>query len=127
MNRVVLMGGLVNKPEIRMSSTGTPVARFRLAVNRYNRDGKDTADFISITAFGKKAQFCENYLDKGRQICLEGSIKTGSYENNEGTRIFTTEVWAEQIEFADSPRVQRQEEPDEPMDDFEAIDDDTPF
>lgn len=105
MNKTILMGRLTRDPEIRTAAggSGTTIARFTLAVNRrFRRDSEESADFISCVAFGKTAEFIEKYITKGRQICVCGRIQTGSYTNQEGRTIYTTEVVVEEADFADS-------------------------
>jgi single-strand DNA-binding protein len=77
------------------------VARFTLAVDRISK-GKKDADFINITAFGNQAENANQYLHKGSKCGVTGSIKTGSYEKQDGTRVNTFEIWAERVEFLDS-------------------------
>jgi single-strand DNA-binding protein len=108
MNRVVLMGRLTRDPEVRYSNNSEQplaIARFSLAVDRrFNRNNSDgqTADFINCVSFGKTAEFAEKYLHKGTKVCLDGRIQTGSYTNKEGQKVYTTEVVAENVEFAES-------------------------
>lgn len=105
MNRVILMGRLVRDPEIRYTSGAKPmaVARYTLAVDRkFKRDGEQAADFISCVAFGKQAQFAENYLHQGMKMVVVGRIQTGSYTNRDGQRVYTTDVVVEEHEFAES-------------------------
>ena len=106
MNRVILMGRLTRDPEIRYSQNDTSmaIARFSIAVDRrrqQNQDGQ-TADFINIVAFGRLAEFSEKYLHKGTKVALEGRIQTGSYTNKEGVKVYTTDIIADNIEFAES-------------------------
>ena len=102
MNNVILTGRLTKDPEIRYSQSGTAVARYTLAVDRY-RD--ECADFITCKAFGKVAEFAEKHLAKGKKICIAGHIETGSYTKKNGERVYTTEVVVEQHEFLE-PRKQ---------------------
>ncbi len=103
MNSVQLVGRLVRDVDIRYTDGGTSVSRFTVAVNR--RFGKtDEADFISCVAFGKTAEFVEKYFGKGQRIGLTGRIQTGSYTKNEGTKIYTTDVIAELVEFVESKK-----------------------
>ena len=105
MNKVILMGRLTKDPEIRYgrSDNSLAIAKFTLAVDRrFKRDGEPDADFIYCTAFGKLAEFAERYLNQGIKIVVEGRIQTGSYTNNEGQRVYTTDVILEEIEFAES-------------------------
>lgn len=103
MNKVVLMGRLTKNPEIRYAGkeNDMAVARYTLAVNRrYKRDGEQEADFISCVAFGKNAEFAQKYLRKGMRIAISGRISTGSYQNKDGKKIYTTDVIVEEHEFA---------------------------
>lgn len=106
MNKAILMGRLTREPEVRYSQGQEPmaIAHFTLAVDRRGRrqEGQQNADFISCVAFGKLGEFAEKYLTKGTRIVLEGHITTGSYTNREGQKVYTTEVTAENIEFAES-------------------------
>jgi len=106
MNKAILMGRLTREPEVRYSQGQEPmaIAHFTLAVDRRGRrqEGQQNADFISCVAFGKLGEFAEKYLTKGTRIVLEGRITTGSYTNREGQKVYTTEVTAESIEFAES-------------------------
>ena len=109
MNKVILMGRLTRDPEIRYSQgeQSTAVARYTLAVDRrFNRnnggDNQQTADFIGCVAFGRSAEFAEKYLRKGIKIAVTGRIQTGSYTNQSGQRVYTTDVVVEDQEFAES-------------------------
>lgn len=106
MNKVILMGRLTRDPEVRYTQGENPlaIARFTLAVDRrrqQNADGQ-TADFIGIVAFGRTGEFVEKYLHKGTKVTLSGRIQTGSYTNKEGNKVYTTDVVADEIEFAES-------------------------
>ena len=101
MNKVVLLGRLVKDPELRFAAgSGTAVARFTLAVNRQFK--KDEADFISCIAFGKTGETIAQYITKGRQLAIAGNIRTGSYEAQDGTKRYTTDVVVESFDFIDS-------------------------
>lgn len=106
MNKVILMGRLTRDPEVRYSQ-GTPpmaIARYAIAVNRrFKRDGEPEADFINIVAFGKAGEFAEKYFKKGQQVVVVGRLQTGSYEK-EGVKHYTTDVIAEEQEFAESKK-----------------------
>ena len=106
MNKVVLMGRLTRDPDIRYTQGAEPmcVAKYTLAVDRRGRkrDGEQSADFISCTAFGKSGEFAEKYLHKGIKICLSGHIQTGSYTKQDGTKVYTTDVIVEDQEFCES-------------------------
>ena len=102
MNKVLLIGRLVNDPEIKTAQNGTLVAKYRLAVNRpFKKDGQQEADFLNCIVFGKGAEFTQNYLHKGTKIAVEGHIQTGSYDKD-GVRHYTTDIVVEQSEFCES-------------------------
>ena len=105
MNKVILMGRLTRDPEIRYSQGNDQmaIARYTLAVDRrFNRNGDQTADFISCVAFGRSAEFAEKYLKQGTKIVATGRIQTGSYTNKDGNKVYTTDVVVEEQEFAES-------------------------
>ena len=106
MNKVILMGRLTRDPEIRYANNAnsTCIANYTLAVDRrFKRQcDEQTADFIQCVAMGKGGEFAEKYLHQGTKIVVEGRIQTGSYTNKDGQKIFTTEVWVESQEFAES-------------------------
>lgn len=108
MNKVILMGRLTRDPEVRYSQNSESpmaVARFSLAVDRRgNRNSQEgqTADFINCVAFGRLGEFAEKYLHKGTKVALSGRIQTGSYTNRDGVKVYTTDIVAEDIEFAES-------------------------
>lgn len=100
MNNVSLVGRLVRDPELRYTTSQTAVGAFTLAVDRQKKDDKgQSADFIRISVFGKTAENCARYLSKGRQIAVTGMIRTGSYKNKNGDTVYTTDVWARNVEF----------------------------
>lgn len=109
MNKVILVGRLTRKPDIRWTQGQEQkcISRFTLAVDRRmrrdeNNPNQQTADFISCVAFGKTAEFMEKYADQGTKFVLEGRIQTGSYTNKDGQKIYTTDVVSENLEFAES-------------------------
>ena len=105
MNKVYLIGRLAADPDVRYSQgeTSTAIARYRLAVNRrFKREGEQEADFISCVAFGKNGEFAEKYLKKGIKIAVAGRIQTGSYTNQEGQKVYTTDIFVEEHEFCES-------------------------
>lgn len=98
MNKVVLIGRTTKSPELRYApGTGTAVCRFTLAVQRAFK--KDEADFINCVAFGKIGETIAQYVLKGRQVAVTGSIRTGSYESNSGEKRYTTDVVLDGFEF----------------------------
>lgn len=107
MNKVILMGRLTRDPDVRYSQGENPtaVARYNLAVDRrFNRNDENNTDFVNIVAFGKAGEFAEKYLHKGTKVLVTGRIQTGSYTNKDGQKIYTTDVVAEDQEFAESKR-----------------------
>ena len=102
MNKVILMGRLTKDPDMRGEGTGL-VARYTLAVDRrFSRNEENNTDFINIVVFGKGAEFAEKYLKKGIKVVVTGRIQTGSYTNKDGQKVYTTDVIAEDQEFAES-------------------------
>ena len=112
MNSVSLMGRLTRDPELRYTAnTQMANARFVVAVNRKlskekrqeaENNGYPTADFISCVAWGKTAENIGNYFKKGQRIAVSGHIQTGSYENQQGQRIYTTDVVVDSFDFVES-------------------------
>ena len=106
MNKVILMGLLTRDPEVRYSQgeNAMAIGRFSIAVDRRRQNNADgqTADFINIVAFGRLGEFAEKYLHKGTKVALSGRIQTGSYTNKDGVKVYTTDIIAEDIEFAES-------------------------
>ena len=98
MNVTVLIGRLTKDVELRFAAgSGTAVARFTLAVNRQFK--KDEADFISCIAFGKTGETIAQYITKGQQLAIKGHIQTGSFEAQDGTRRYTTDVIVDSFDF----------------------------
>lgn len=106
MNKVILLGRLTKDVETRYTqSTNTQVSSFTLAVNRrFTKDGEQQADFINIVAWSKIAEFCSKYFKKGQQIAVVGRIQTRSYDNQDGKKVYVTEVIAEEAYFADTKK-----------------------
>ena len=99
MNKTILMGRLTKDPEVKylQDENSTAMARYTLAVDRrYRKDGKAETDFISCVTFGKNAEFAEKYLKKGLKILVSGRIQTGSYVNQEGNKVYATNVIVEE-------------------------------
>ncbi|EAG8201884.1 single-stranded DNA-binding protein [Listeria monocytogenes] len=101
MNRVVLVGRLTKDPELRYTPAGVAVATFTLAVNRTftNQNGEREADFIQCVVWRKPAENVANFLKKGSMAGVDGRIQTRNYEDNDGKRVFVTEVVAESAQF----------------------------
>lgn len=130
MNNVNLIGRLTKNIEIK--NTGSiDVARFNIAVDRYNNKTKEhEADFINCVAFGHNAKYLSDFCCKGEMIGLSGSIKTGSYKNKDGVTIYTTDVIADRIEklsYKKDDKSKGQQEINMPYDLTPAPDDDMPF
>jgi single-strand DNA-binding protein len=106
MNKCILMGRITKDAEVRVTSKDTTVSRFILAVDRRfaKEDAKQTADFISCVAFGKTAEFIGKYGLKGTKFVVEGHIQTGSYTNDKGDTVYTTDIAVENVEFAESKK-----------------------
>ncbi len=104
MNKAILIGNLTRDPELRTAASGVPVCTFTLAINRRftNKQGVREADFIPIVTFKQKAELCARYLTKGRKVAVEGVIQTRSYDAQDGTKRYVTEVVADEVEFIGS-------------------------
>ena len=97
-NKVVLLGRLTKDPELRYAAgSGTAVCRFTLAVSRQFK--KDETDFINCIAFNKPGEAIAQYVTKGRQLAVTGSIRTGSYDGQDGVKRYTTDILVESFEF----------------------------
>ena len=106
MNKVILLGRLTAKPELRYTPSNTAYTRFSVAVNRpfARQDGTRDTDFINVVAWNKNAETISRYFDKGRQICIEGSIRTSNYTDKEGNKRYTTDVQLDSFEFVESKK-----------------------
>lgn len=136
MNKVLLVGRFTKDPEIKYANSGLTIASFNVAVDRkYKKEGEQSADFISCKAFGKTAEFIEKYFHKGMKIGIEGRIQTGSYQKDDGTKVYTTDVVCDGVEFVESkssdgntPKAKQEEQQ---ADDFvnvpDGIDEELPF
>lgn len=111
MNSVQLVGRLTKDPEVRYTDGGSTIARFSLAVDRrYKSENGPTADFPNCVAFGKTAEFIEKYFRKGMRMGCQGRIQTGSYTNNDGQKVYITDVVVESCEFVEAKASQQSEE-----------------
>lgn len=113
MNTVQLLGRMVKVPDINVTSN-TTVAKFTLAVNRFK---KGEADFINCVAFGKTAENIANFFFKGNQIAIKGRIQTGSYDAQDGTKRYTTDVVVEGFDFIDGNKKENNTSSDENLND----------
>ncbi|CAM3075813.1 single-stranded DNA-binding protein [Paenibacillus sediminis] len=104
LNRVILIGRLTRDPELRYTPSGVAVTQFTLAVDRpfTGQGGEREADFIPVVTWRQLAETCANYLRKGRLTAVEGRIQVRNYENNEGKRVYVTEVIADNVRFLES-------------------------
>ena len=109
MNKVILMGRLTRDPEVRYSAgeNALAIARYTLAVDRrFKRQGDAEADFFNCTAFGRQAEFVEKYLRQGTKILLTGRVQNDNYTNRNGEKVYSVQIIAEEIEFAESRNAQ---------------------
>ena len=104
MNKAILIGNLANDPESRTTASGIAQCTFRLAVQRRfaNAQGVREADFLTIVCWRQTAELCTRYLSKGRKVAVEGSIQTRSYDAQDGTKRYVTEIIADNVEFLGS-------------------------
>ena len=105
LNKAILIGRLTKDPEVRYTQSGTAVCTFTLAVDRKfakKDSGQPTADFIPIVAWRKLAEIIGNNLVKGRRISVEGRIQVRSYDAQDGSKRYVTEIVADEVEFLDS-------------------------
>lgn len=111
MNKVILIGNLTRDPETRTTGSGLTCCQFTLAINRRfkNADGNREADYINVVTWRQTADLCARYLAKGRKVCVVGQIQTRSYDAQDGSKRYVTEVVADEVEFltpAEQPRQQ---------------------
>jgi len=104
MNKVILIGRLTKDPELRYTNANRAVTQITVAINRTftNQNGEREADFINVNVWDKQAENVSKYLSKGRLVAVEGRIQTRNYENNEGKRVYVTEVVASNVQFLES-------------------------
>ena len=136
MNQVNLIGRLTADPELKHTQSGTACTRFNIAVDRRVKQGEEKqTDFITIVAWQQRAEFICKYFSKGQKIALTGSIRAGSYTDNNGNKRYTFEVWAENVEFCESRSAQTPSQSQQPPQremkapdiDFNANVEDLPF
>lgn len=108
MNKAFLIGRLTRDPELRYSSSNTPIVNFSIAVDRQftNKDGQRETDFIRIVAYNKQAENIKKYLTKGSLVAVDGRIQTGSYDDKDGKRVYTTDIVADRVQFLESKNSQ---------------------
>ena len=123
MNSVNLTGRLTKDPEYHETDSGMQICRFQIAVDRITKQGEEKkADFPRIVTFGKLAETCNKYISKGKMVGISGHLQTGSYEKEDGQKVYTTDVIADRVDFL-SP-MQKEESP---SDDFQTLNEDVPF
>ena len=133
MNKVFLIGNLTRDPELATTNSGVSVCRFALAVSRNfsNADGERETDFLNIIVWRGQAENCHKYLKKGSKCAISGSIQTRSYDAQDGTKRYVTEIVAENVEFLSTKSNQDgQEKVDDKKEvtELEPVDDDSlPF
>ena len=137
MNKCILVGRLTKAPEAKQTNNGVAVTTFTIAVNR--RMNREETDFLNIVTWRGLAENCAKYLEKGRQVCVEGEIHIRSYEAQDGQKKYVTEIVADNVEFLGQGQKQGYETPaaaQAPADSFfagmtaveqEAVLDDWPF
>lgn len=112
LNRVILIGRLTRDPELRYTPSGVAVTQFTLAVDRpftNSQTREREADFINIVTWRQLAETCANYLRKGRLTAVEGRIQVRNYDNNEGKKVYVTEIIADNVRFLESSGGNREE------------------
>src|SRR5574344_2940101 len=104
MNRVMLIGRLTTKPELRYTSSNLPYTRFAIAINRTysNSQGQRETDFINIIAWRKQAENVCNFLDKGSLVSVEGRLQTNTYDDKDGNKRYSMDVVADSVQFLES-------------------------
>lgn len=139
MNKWIGTGNLVRDPELSYTQSNMAKCIMTIACNRPRKNGEDQgADYIRIVAWGKRAETCDRYLFKGRKIGVSGSIRSGSYKDKDGKTVYTTDVWADEVEFLTQQVQQHEQQPvdrdvmpqqiaEDLPDSFSSAEDDIPF
>lgn len=104
LNRVALVGRLTRDPELRRTGSGKAVTSFNLAVERNFKSDDQEADFINCVCWGKIAENTERYCSKGSMVSVDGRIQTRNYDNNQGQKVYVTEVIADSVQFINTKR-----------------------
>ena len=103
LNKVILMGRLTRDPEFRQTTSGIPVCRITVAVDRpYRKDQEKQADFINVTCWRNTAEFVSRYFNKGKMIIVEGSLRNNDYTDNNGVKHYSMDVQADNVSFGES-------------------------
>lgn len=103
MNKVIMIGNLAADPESRTTGSGVAQCTLRLAVQRRfaNPQGQRESDFFTVVCWRQTAEFCQKYLQKGRKVAVEGSLQTRTYDAQDGSKRYVTEIIADSVEFCD--------------------------
>lgn len=117
MNKVVLRGNICNKIELKYTNSNTAYTKINLAVKRNykNQNSEYETDFINCVAYKKTAEFLSQYFQKGSPVLLDGRIQTGSYEDKDGNKRYTTDVIIENVEFLESKKKETSNQEEEPV------------
>ena len=114
LNKAILMGRLCADPEFRQTPAGTPVCRFRIAINRpKQKGGSQEADFINCTAWRGTAEFISRYFNKGSMILIEGQLRNNDYTDNNGVKHYGMEVLCENVSFCESKNAGAASQPEQ--------------
>ncbi|MCU0640989.1 MAG: single-stranded DNA-binding protein [Candidatus Margulisbacteria bacterium] len=101
-NKAFLIGNLTKDPEVRSTTSGIPVARFTLAINRFKKGGEQEADFINVVAWRRLAEICGEFLKKGRPVAIEGRLQIRSFTGRDGQKRTMAEVVADNMQMLGS-------------------------
>lgn len=119
MNKVILVGRLTKDPELRRTASGTAVTSFTLAVNKpYKTNGEQTADFISCVVWNGSAENVAKYCSKGSLVAIDGRISTRNYTNQNGQKVYVTEVLCDSVQFIETKKKDTQNVKTDPTNDF---------
>ena len=102
MNKVIITGNLGQKPEVRKAASGLPICNFSVATNERVKKGDEWVDHTEwhrVVVFGKQAESCAQFLDKGSKVAVEGKLRTSSYEDKQGNPRKSTEIISDRVEF----------------------------
>lgn len=130
MNKVIIIGRLTKDVELLETQGGTPLARLSVAVNRSykNSNGEREADFFNVTVWGNQAENCRKYLEKGRQVAIQGELRNDTYTDKNGDKRTSTTINAQEVEFIGSAATSGEKVKKEPLKLQEIEDDgDLPF
>ena len=133
MNKVIIIGRNTKEIELKMTASQTPVVEFSVAVKRSfkNANGEYESDFFNCVAFSKLAETISRYVRKGDLIGVEGRLQTRNYTNNEGRKIYVTEIMVDNVEFL-QPKKQEEQTgyqtyQDAKLEEVDPFEDDIPF